>query len=402
MTFSRREFLATSAVAAAMPSFARAANEQINVGVIGPGGRGRWLMDRAAKVPGANIVALSDVYDGALGEATKMAPDADVQRDFRKLLDRSDIDAVIIATPDHWHTPMTIAAVEAGKHVYVEKPVTHWRDDGQELIDAVERSGKAVQVGTQQRSMPHLQEAKEIVQAGELGDLVRIRMSWNRNTPRGSGKSNIKASEVDWNAFCGPAGDVPFDPYKVRGNWRWYWDFGGGIFTDLMVHWFDTALWMADLPNTNWAAASGTHLRMGGIWEAPDTVQCLLAFEGSPIQAQFNGSFSQHDERAMLQLQGTEATLYCDRGRYEVRPQRGSKVIARSRVDGTTVRGGDGFLGADFYDQVDGAQYHIAQWMDVIRNGGQTACPVESGVAAAAAAHLANNAMRSGKVATPK
>ena len=278
--------------------------------------------------------------------------------------------------------------------------MTHWRDNAQDLIDAVNKSGKAVQVGTQQRSMPHLQEGKQIVNSGELGELVRIRMSWNRNVPRHQGRPNIQRSDVDWKAFCGPAGDLPFDPYKVRGNWRWFWDFGGGIFTDLMVHWFDTALWMVDLPATTWAAATGSHLQTAGLWETPDTVQCLLRFKDSPLQAHFAGSFSQHDERAMLQLQGTKATLYCDRGRYEVRPQRGSHTKSRQRVDGRTVRGGPGFLGADFYDEVDGAMYHLAQWVSVIRNGGQTACTVKGGVAAAATAHLANKSLRSGNIAT--
>lgn len=398
MSLTRREFFASSAALALAPTLGRAANDQLNIGVIGPGGRGRWLMERAMGLPGIKITAIADIYDGSIAAAQKMVPDADVHRDFNDLLARDDIDAVIIASPDHWHAAMTIAAVEAGKHVYVEKPVTHWRDNGQELIDAVNRSGKAVQVGTQQRSMPHLQEGKELVQDGQLGELVRIRMSWNRNTPRGSGKSNIKQSELDWDRFCGPAGPQPFNPYVVRGSWRFFWPYGGGIFTDLMVHWFDTALWMTDLPQVSWAAGTGSFQRMQGIWETPDTVQCLLRFQDSPVQAHFAGTFSQHDERAMLQLQGTEATLYCDRGRYELRPQRGSKIKPRERIDGTSVRGGGAFLGADFYDQVDGAQYHIAQWVSVIRNGGQTICPVEAGVAAADGAHMANKSMRSGNV----
>ena len=385
---TRRTFLTASAAALFCPRLARSANEEVRVAVLGPGGRGRWLTDRAAKLPGVRVVALCDVWRNALDAASKQQPDADRSADYRAVLDREDVDAVIIATPDHWHAKMTADAVAAGKHVYVEKPVTHARDDGAALVRAVRESGRTVQVGTQQRSMPHLAEAKRIVEDGTLGDLVFVRMTWNRNQPAG-GKPTVDVNTVDWPAFCGPAGELPFDGNAMR-QWRFHWAFGGGIFTDLMVHWVDTVQWMTGLPAATWAAATGSMLERADQWQTPDTVQCLLRFGDRPVQAHFAGTFSQHRERAMTELRGTKATLYIDRGRWELIPQKRSGVEARSSVPGASRE-----KGSDFFTETDAAGLHIADWLAAAREGRDPATPIEAAVAAANTAHLANRSLRS-------
>jgi predicted dehydrogenase len=396
----RREFLAAGAASlAAFPvETARgyAANDTLNVACIGTGGRCRRLMERLPRIPGVRITAVCDIWEEHLAKAAALADPKAIQEgsDFRRLLDRSDIDAVVIASPDHWHTPMLIAACEAGKDVYVEKPLTHDLSEGAAAIDAQNKHKRIVQVGTQQRSMPHLQEAREILRSGNLGAIHKIHLSWNRNQTRWNRPQyGIDPASVKWKQFLGNAPDQPFDEYLFR-NWRWFWDFGGGIFTDLMVHWIDTAYWMLDMDNPTTAMSIGDHFAAKDLWQTPDTVQTLLQYPDSKLQAYFEGTFVNHQNRAALIFMGTQGNLYCDRGRYEVRPERGSKVKACQRIDGARD-----ILGLDFYDEVDGALQHLTNWVECVRSRRQTTCPAEEGVRSAAAAHMANLSIRTGQAA---
>lgn len=400
-SFTRRDFLAASTAVASLLSVESArgfqANDTLNVACLGTGGRSqRILMTRLAQIPNTRIAAVCDVWDTNLKAGAKLADAKAIleDTDFRRLLDRSDIDAVVIGAPDHWHVPMTIAACEAGKDVYVEKPLTHDLSEGKAVISAQNKHGRIVQVGTQQRSMPHLLEAREVLQSGVLGKVHKIHLSWNRNTPRWQRtKYGIDPASVRWKQFLGNAPEQPFDEYRMR-NWRWFWDFGGGIFTDLMVHWIDTAYWMLDMDNPATAMSIGDHFASKGLWETPDTVQTLLRYPDKQLQAYFEGTFVNHQNRASLTFLGTDANLYCDRGRYEVRPERGSKVKPRQRIDGKRD-----ILGLDFYDEGDGALYHLREWVDCVRTRKRPTCPAEDGVRSAAAAHLANLSYRQGAVA---
>ena len=400
-SFTRRDFLAASTAVASLLSVESArgfrANDTLNVACLGTGGRSqRILMTRLAQIPNTRIAAVCDVWDTNLKAGAKLADAKAIleDTDFRRLLDRSDIDAVVIGAPDHWHVPMTIAACEAGKDVYVEKPLTHDLSEGKAVISAQNKHGRIVQVGTQQRSMPHLLEAREVLQSGVLGKVHKIHLSWNRNTPRWQRtKYGIDPASVRWKQFLGNAPEQPFDEYRMR-NWRWFWDFGGGIFTDLMVHWIDTAYWMLDMDNPATAMSIGDHFASKGLWETPDTVQTLLRYPDKQLQAYFEGTFVNHQNRSSLTFLGTEANLYCDRGRYEVRPERGSTVKARQRIEGKRD-----ILGLDFYDEVDGALYHLREWVDCVRTRKRPSCPAEDGVRSAAAAHLANLSYRQGAVA---
>jgi len=399
MPLTRRDclgLLAASTALAVTPESARGffANDMLNVACLGTGGRCRHLMERLATIRGVRIAGVCDIWDARRAEALTLADaKAFEEFDFRKVLDRSDIDAVLIASPDHWHVPMTIAACQAGKDVYVEKPLTHSLDEGPAVIDAVRRAKRIVQVGTQQRSMPHLIEAKRLVDQGLLGQVHKVHMSWNRNTPRWTKpKYNIDPKTVRWDLFLGNAPPQPFDEYRLT-NWRWFWDFGGGILTDLMVHWLDTANWMLDLGDVKSAVTIGHHFAAKDLWETPDTIQTLLDFGPAGPQAHFEGTFVNHHGRAELVLMGTEATLICDRGSYQLVPQKGSKVEAKERFDSPNP-----IRGADFYDEVNCGLYHLQNWVDAVRARKDPACPVEAGVQAAAGAHLANAAFRKNRV----
>ena len=390
MTLSRRSFLRSAAGVAALAVPAAnvlGANDALQIGCIGTGGRCRALMKSLAGIEGVRITAVSDIWDVHLDEGKKLAdPKATATKIYKELLARKDVDAVLIGSPDHRHVPMTIDAVEAGKDVYVEKPLTHTLDEGKAVLEAVKKSKRIVQVGTQQRSMPHIQKAYELVKAGRLGEVCKVHLTWNRNTDRiRKNPLNIDPKKVDWKAFLGNAPEQQFDEYRFR-NWRWFWDFGGGLFTDLMVHWIDVAHWFLDLDHPEKAVALGQHTNSKGVWETPDTVQTILTYPGG-IQAHFEGTFSNAREGAHIVFMGTDASLYIDRGRFELIPERG-KGKAEEMVLGT------GPKGRDFYDKPDGERLHLLDWIEAVKAKKQPSAPVEAGVRAASSAHLSNQALR--------
>jgi len=393
---TRRTFLGAAAATALGAPRALAASDTIQVGCIGTGGRCRQLLPALKRIPGVRVVAMCDINDSALDLARAMVdPKAFVTKHYKELLDRKDVHAVLIASPDHWHVPMTIDACAAGKDVYVEKPLTHSRAEETAVQEAQDRHGRIVQVGMQQRSMTHIQKAKEVIKSGRLGEVHKIHMTWNRNVDRvrQNNKATIDPKKVDWKAFLGNAPDQPFDEYRLK-NWRWFWDFGGGLFTDLMVHWLDAAHWLLDLDHPLKATSVGSFVSAKGIWQTPDTVQTLMIYPGE-LQLYFEATFCNARNGAMLELMGTDATLYIDRGRYEVHPERD-----RGKYEEFVL--GTGKRGRDFYDKPDGEQLHLENWLQAIRGRHKPVAPVEAGVRAAAAAHLANEALRSGQIATWK
>ncbi len=371
-----------------------AANETINVGAIGTGGRCRQLMGTLGEIPGVRITAVCDIWDQNLERGRELAdPKAVTTKNYHDLLARKDIDAVVIGTPDHWHVPITVDACAAGKDVYVEKPLTHDLSEGAAVIAAQNDHQRIVQVGMQQRSMPHLSEANEILRSGQLGKIRKVHLTWNRNSPRARKKKyNISPQSVDWQSFLGNAPKQPFDEYRFR-HWRWFWDFGGGIFTDLMVHFVDVAYWFLDLEHPAMATSIGDHFMAKDLWQTPDTVQTLLRYPEREIQVYFEGTFVNARNAAMMEFMGTDATLYCDRGRYEIHPEHRRKIKYRERVLGSGSRG------KDFYEKPNGRLLHLTNWLECIRSRKKPNAPAEAGVAAAAAAHLSNQALRSGQVA---
>ncbi|HLJ09930.1 MAG TPA: Gfo/Idh/MocA family oxidoreductase [Planctomycetaceae bacterium] len=380
---------------AAESSAGFAANDTLNVACIGTGSRCRHLMKSLREIPDVRIAAVCDIFDVNLAEGAKLADPKAVQAtNFHELLARRDIDAVLIGTPDHWHVPMTIAACEAGKDVYVEKPLTHNLQEGAAVIEAQNRHKRIVQVGTQQRSMPQFQKAYEIIQAGTIGKVRKVHLTWNRNAPRfRKGPQAVDPKQIDWKSFLGNAPEQPFDEYRFR-HWRWFWDFGGGILTDLMVHYIDVVHWFMGVEHPLVATAIGDYFNSAGLWEAPDTIQCLLRYPND-FQVYFEGTFVNARNGAMLEFMGEDATLYLDRGRYEVHPERNKKVKPEELV----LSKNPPYRGADFYDTPDGEMLHLANWIDCIRSRKTPNVPAEAGVSAASAAHLGNVAYRKNKIA---
>jgi predicted dehydrogenase len=380
------------------------ANDTIEIACLGTGGRCRHLMTSLPKIPNVRIAAVCDVWDAALEEGKKLAdPQAIASKKFQELLDREDIDAVLIGSPDHWHVPMAVAACQAGKDVYVEKPLTHDPGEGalffatkaEAIIEAQNGHKRIVQVGTQQRSMPHIKRAKERIEEDAIGKVFKVQMSWNRGGSQRMSKEmpEITEHQVVWSDFLGSAPKQPFDPYRMR-NWRWFWDFGGGLLTDLMVHWVDTAHWIleVDQPKTAWTL--GQHFAADGIWETPDTIQCLLEYNDK-LQMHFEGTFSNAHRGARLELLGSKGSMWIDRGGYFLYPEPNATEPVEQMDLGTDPK-----RGRDFYDLPDGELLHLSNWIECIRSREKPNAPAEAGVAAALSAQVGNRAYRKGGTAS--
>src|SRR5262245_48518852 len=220
MPTDRRAFLASSALATASLAVESArgfvANDTLQVGLIGVGGRCRHLVQSFPKLPNVKITAVCDVWDQNLAEAKKLAdPKAFATKQHEELLARKDVDAVLIASPDHWHVAHAVDACKAGKDVYVEKPLTHDLADGKAIVAAETENKRVVQVGTQQRSMTHIQKAYELLKAGTIGEVHKVHCTWNRNAARAQRfKDAMDPKSVDWKRFLGTARPQEFDAYR--------------------------------------------------------------------------------------------------------------------------------------------------------------------------------------------
>src|SRR5262249_8724495 len=271
--------VSASAAAAGQPA---GANERVRVGLIGCGTRGMHVARLMRQAPNVEFVAACDVYDRNANRAREWAgQQCQAYRDFRRVLDRKDVDAVLVATPDHWHAIPTVLACRAGKDVYVEKPLGHNVREGRAMVEAARRHKRVVQAGTQHRSAEHYREVAKIVQGGELGKVRFVRV-WNYTNlyPRGVGRAEDSRPPdgLDWDFYLGPAPAVPFNKNRFLGTFRWFWDYAGGFITDWGTHRFDSVhqVMGEDAPRSVSAVGGRFELKDGA--ETPDVLQATFEY----------------------------------------------------------------------------------------------------------------------------
>ncbi|MBS1867531.1 MAG: Gfo/Idh/MocA family oxidoreductase, partial [Acidobacteria bacterium] len=238
----RRTFLIATGVTALASTRVLGANDALRIGVIGAGGRMNDLLNAADKAGNYQIVAVSDVYAprrDAIKERSKGT--ATTHTDYREVL-QQPLDAVFISSPDHWHVPMAVDALAAGKDVYLEKPVTHTIEEGAALIAAVRSNKRILQCGMQQRSWSHFRDAVDLIQGGSIGRVPQVRTYWWQNYQSGSSFKPVDVQALDWKQWLGHAPAQAFSEEKFYW-WRWFWNFGGGAMTDLCTHWIDVVHW---------------------------------------------------------------------------------------------------------------------------------------------------------------
>lgn len=390
---SRRQFLGSSALstagmAAGVVTLAgtvgrASASERIRLGVIGLRGQGKALATSFAGFADCQVATLCDVDESLFGPVGKTIADLQgsppaTERDFRRLLDDTSLDAIVIAAPDHWHALMTILACQAGKDVYVEKPVSHTIVEGERMVQAARIHGRVVQSGTQQRSGAHFQSAIEFVQSGKLG-AVKLAKAWtvHKRKPIGSKHDAAAPAGVDYDLWLGPAAHRPFNPNRFHYNWHWFWDYGTGELGNWGVHMLDVARWGLGVDFPTRVASSGGKLHFQDDQETPDTQFVTYEFGGKTISWE-HCLWSSHGPEGRstgAAFYGENGTLVIDRGGWKVYDQ--SETIAAGPSDQATP--------------------HHRNFLDCIRTRNLPTSDIEIGHVSSTLCHLGNIAHRLGR-----
>lgn len=326
-SMTRREFIQNTGITAGAAAVSTGtglgrsiigANDRIGVGFIGFGIRGPFLLQAVEKSEGSEVRACCDLYDGRLqGMSEKGYPNILKTKAYEEVIQHKDIDVAIIATPDHWHKKIALDSMDAGKDIYVEKPMTYRWEDTKDFVDAVKRSGRILQVGSQQASNPVNEKALELIRSGALGNITYIAASIMRNTPTGAWYYPIPldASEetIDWKRFIGDAPWYDYDPDRFF-RWRLYWDYSGGLPTDLFVH-------MITLAHTLMGGKMPKKVSaMGGVFnwtekrEVPDHLSALAEYPDGYVLSLTSSANSAH-RTPFMAIMGTEGALeFSDNG----------------------------------------------------------------------------------------
>ena len=390
------------------------ANERVGLGFIGFGLIGKRHLIDFKNQAGASIVAVAEVHNGRRDEAVSLAGNSPrAFGDFRQLLDDRDVDAVVVSTPDHWHALMTMMACAAGKDVYVEKPLTLFPREGQWMIDVARRNDRVVQVGTQQRSGPHYQKARDLVRDGRIGRVVAVRM-WNyRNVMPGFGSppDEEPPSGLDYNMWLGPAPKRPYNSNRSLYHFRWFWDYSGGQMTNLGQHSLDIVHWFLDATAPTAVTSAGGRFALADNGETPDRQDALFEYPG------WTATWSQREcsrgaEPAIgLEFCGTKGSLKVSRKGFllttdpefvatEMLPRFGNAHPVGGPV--TTAKRQTPAFGAVVTEDRSGDEYdqfnrHAGNFLDCVRSRRTPISDLESAHRVATACHLANLSLRLGR-----
>ncbi|MCC7475866.1 MAG: Gfo/Idh/MocA family oxidoreductase [Pirellulales bacterium] len=413
---SRRRFVQQAAVATGLAATRGAtakvlgSNDRIRLGVIGVGNRGDQLLDAFLPHKDAQVVALCDVYEPYLLAAQqKVGGKPALYRDYRKLLDQQDIDAVIIATPDHWHALQCVEACRAGKDVYVEKPLSLTIAEGREMVRVAKETSRVSQVGLHRRSSRVIREAVERIQKGEIGRVTTVHsFHFTNETPMGIGNPPDcdPPADLDWDLWLGPAPKVPYNPNRCLYKFRWFRDYSGGQLTNQGTHYLDVVQWALQQDAPKSVFAIGGKYAVNDNREIPDTLEVVWQYDGPSLV-----TFSQHNANATrgvrrnweLAFHGTEGTLGFGNNGYELIPEsvRTKSLPALSPIDragnhadGRAVREAGKSL------EVPGSSStkdHARNFLDCIKSRAATNCPLEVGHRSSTATLLANIALEVGR-----
>jgi predicted dehydrogenase len=413
----RRTFLATPAVTAAAARI-NTPGDKIGVALIGCGGMGRADLIDFQKQPEVEIRAVCDVFRPNAQTAAKLVTGKppELVSDYRRLLDRKDIDVVIVATPDHWHPLITIQACAAGKDVYVEKPISHNVREGRLMVESARRHNRVVQVGIQQRSGAHFQRAVQAVQEGRIGK-VHFAQCWNHNySSSNKGMGNPPDAPVpdglDWDLWLGPAPKIPYNP--SRRNFRAFWDYAGGELTNWCVHLIDIVHWACQVDAPLSVTSSGGRWFYQDARDCADTQEVIWEYPGNLLvrySTMVHNSYGPNGHPGHksfgsygVLLQGTKGTLFIDRAGYELIPQMAAhveKASAGSRDAYDDLVGFGQFYtglatperGATSFQH----QPHVRNFLDCLKTREKPVGDIETGHRGTATCLIGNIALRTGE-----
>ncbi len=387
---SRRLFLGvagTTALGASLPRrvWAGSAGERVRVAVVGVNGRGIDLARMFSKAENAEVVAICDVDSRVVGKAVGIVEEATgkrprVEGDFRRLLDDAEIDAMAIATPDHWHAPMTVMACQAGKDVYVEKPASHNVIEGRRMVDAARANGRVVQLGTQRRSAEYIADAVKHLRSGGIGK-VGLARTWMHQKRQGIGHDmpSEPPAELDWGLWQGPAPVRPFYANRVPYGWHWFWHYGTGELGNNGIHGVDVARWGLGVDAPRRVSSGGGKYVFDDDQEVPDTQITTWEFDDCALVWEHR-MWSTHGLEGSafgIAFYGTDGTLIVD--------EKGWRV-----EDGATAGGP-----ADSHQEA-----HVANFVECVRSREAPKAEIETGHLSTRLCHLGNIAQRLGRKLT--
>ncbi len=381
----------------------RGANDRILLGFIGLGNRGDQVLDGFLKHRDAEVVAICDLYQPYLDFASRKIGTGPRQlKDYRRLLDIKELDAVVICTPDHWHALQSIHACQAGKDVYVEKPLSLRVAEGRKMVDAARRYGRVTQVGLMRRSSPDCKEAVDLIRGGGIGKVTSIRSFHIENEwPKGIGNpaDEDPPADLEWDAWLGPAPRVPYNRNRALYRFRWFYDYSGGQMTNYGAHFLDFAHWALGHDAPQSVAAMGGKLAVEDNREVPDTLEALWTYPGGTLVtfSQFNANGAPADRRGSnIEVRGTKGTLYLTWDDFEIVPEEvtDEEYPARSPLK----RAADSNYGKHRKTEIaprkvegkDSTPLHARNFLDCVRSRGKCNCDIETGQRSTTATLIAN------------
>jgi predicted dehydrogenase len=399
--FVRRTGMASAALALGLPAFGNpsGANDRVNVAVFGTHSRGNSLTGTFATAKNCRVIGIGDVDTRAIakGQQTvmeKTGKKAKGEQDFRRFLDSRDVDAVVIATPDHWHAPMAMMALEAGKHVYVEKPCSHNPAEGEMLVAKQEKTGLKVQMGNQTRSSRSLNKVVSEIHDGLIGDAYAAK-AWYANTrgPIGEHEPAPVPEWLDWELWQGPAPRQEFDALLVHYQWHWFWKYGTGELLNNGTHEVDMCRWALDVHYPEQVSSSGGRFAFDDAWETTDTQLASFTFPGGK-HIHWDGrscnGMPQWDRGRGSMIYGTEGSVLMDRGGYIHYDLRGKEVEkVEERGDSVSM----GTAGGGSLDEL-----HIANFISAVNSDEPLNSPIDDANPSVTICHLGNMAQRTESV----
>jgi predicted dehydrogenase len=395
MPNTRRDFIKRAVSTAAFLAYPGArvlgANDRVRVAIVGVGSRGQELLRQALATPGLQVVAAADVYTRRFDEAKKLAPGLETFGDHRQVLDRKDIDGILVATPLHIHARHFLDTLAAGKDLYSEKTLTWSIPEAEQCLEASKKSDRVIQVGLQHESEGPFVDAKKWIAGGMVGKVTHVESWMSRNTPHGTAQwvrpipSDCTQQNVNWKAFLNGRPDLPFDPFKFL-NWRLFWTFSGGNITENMIHQIAWIMSVLDLPLPSAAYMSGGVFSEKDGRQVPDTIAVTLDFPNEVVVT-WQSTFSNSRYGLGQRILGSDGTIEYVAGANDMVSGKSEDSVHYypeevNRSHGASVAGDSP------------SQNHIANWVDCIRSRKTPNAPVELGYRSAVAAHMCNLSYR--------
>jgi predicted dehydrogenase len=390
MSHNRRDFtrgVATVAVATALGrSRVAGAGERIGVGIIGCGNKGEALWKNFLAHPEVEPVAVAETYQPFRERGVAMTGGkARAHADFRRLLDDKDVQAVVIATPDHWHALMTVMACRAGKDVYVEKPLSLVVSEGRAMVNEARKHKRVVQVGSQQRSGAHYAQALALLKEGQIGAIHQVSVGFTRNVLPGFKPRDLPVNErnLDWDLWLGPAPKVAFDPFRCLYNFRWFWDYSGGQMTNWGAHHLDIVRWALGAVAPTAVTGFGGRFALADGGQTPDVQEVLYQFPGCVVT--WTAREINKGERGFdIEFHGTKGTLGISRSGFKVTPE---GTGDKGKAAAVSVEEKKGEMDKD----------HISNFLACVKSRARPNADVEEGHRSATMCHLGNIATRLGR-----